>query len=169
MAETKRQAKLEQWIDEYRAIVYKVVRSYARSHHDRQDLFQEVVTQLWKAIPRFEGRSKESTFIYRVALFAAMSWSRSERRREDVVERVGEDNPLFIDQGSSDSRLNWLYERIAELEEVDRSLTLLMLDGFSYREIAEMMGYSESNVGVKLTRIRKKLTKLLSEDQDYEL
>ncbi|MDQ8187382.1 sigma factor-like helix-turn-helix DNA-binding protein [Pelagicoccus sp. SDUM812002] len=74
-----------------------------------------------------------------------------------------------MDHSIEDPRLNWLYERIAELNEVDRSLTLLMLDGFSYREISEVLGYAESNVGVKLTRIRKRLTEILGEEESNEL
>ncbi|WP_309024514.1 sigma factor-like helix-turn-helix DNA-binding protein [Pelagicoccus sp. SDUM812002] len=85
------------------------------------------------------------------------------------MECAGEAGSLFVDHSIEDPRLNWLYERIAELNEVDRSLTLLMLDGFSYREISEVLGYAESNVGVKLTRIRKRLTEILGEEESNEL
>src|SRR5690606_25448518 len=121
----------------------------------------------WRAIPRFRGQARESTFLYQVCLFAAMAWSRKEgRRREELREDFEgrEANAIFVTEAKPDARLDWLYERIAELEEVDRSLTLLMLDGYSYREIAGVLGLSESNVGVKLTRVRKRLAEKLTEE-----
>lgn len=157
---------LRRWLDVHSGIVYKVVRAYARSHHDQEDLFQEVVVQLWRAIPRFEGKARESTFMYQVALYAAMAWSRKERRRreepqEDLEAASGR---LFTPEPARDPRLDWLYERIATLDELDRSLTLLMLDGYSYRDIGQVLGLSEVNVGVKLTRVRNRLAEQVTEE-----
>ncbi len=80
-----------------------------------------------------------------------------------------EPGTLWNYQSSMDPRLEWLYEKIAEMEPIDRSLTLLVLDGFSYREMSETMGISESNVGVRINRIKSRLTKLLEEERPDEL
>ncbi len=166
MKNALRKQILNRWLECYSGIFYKVVRAYSQTHHDQEDLFQEIVVQVWRAIPRFKGKAKESTFLYQVALFAAMAWSRNEkRRREDPHEMRESDRPLFMsaDDGGN-PRLEWLYDRISELDTTDRSLALLMLDGLSYREMAEVLGISESNVGVKLTRIRKNIAKLLEKE-----
>lgn len=162
---------LLRWLETHRGIFYKVVRAYAQHPHDQEDLFQEISTQVWKAIPRFKGDSKESTFLYQVALYAALSWSRSERgRKEEPSELKDSDHPLFhaLDD-RVDPRLEWLYQRISEMDTADRSLVLLLLDGFSYKEIGEVLGLSDNNVGVKLTRIKRKLVKILEEETDNEL
>lgn len=160
---------LDDWLERHQGLLFKVVHAYAFNPHDREDLFQEVITQAWNSIPRFQGRSTETTWLYRVALFTAMAWSRKERRhRDDTRSLEGLEHVLVNPARPRDRRLDWLYEQIAQLDEIDRSLTLMMLDGFSYRDIAETLGISEGNVGVKLTRIRKHLTDQ-SNDPQHEL
>jgi RNA polymerase sigma-70 factor (ECF subfamily) len=107
----------------------------------------------------FEGDSAPSTWIYRVALNTAISWSRKEIRRRDTTDAL-DSAEAALRPGSEaiDPRLHWLYEQIAQLSEIDRSLTLLLLDGFSYREMADALGMSESNVGVRIHRIKAQLT-----------
>ncbi len=169
MLESLRKETFHRWVKEYSGILYKVVRAHAQDHHDQEDLFQEALTQIWRAIPRFERNSKESTFMYRVALFTAIRWKQNERRRRDREQRVGEHEELRMSslEQTSNPRLDWLYERISELDELDRALVLLMLDGLSYREIGEVLGISESNVGAKLTRVRKKLTEILRKEEKH--
>ena len=92
-----------------------------------------------------------------MALNTALAWSRKERKhgrgRQDLEAATG----LLIAPAGRDPRLEWIYERIAELDEVSRSLALLMLDGFSYRDMSQILGLSESNVGVKINRIKATL------------
>ncbi|MEM1083564.1 MAG: RNA polymerase sigma factor [Verrucomicrobiota bacterium] len=171
MNQSQQKQTLLRWLESHRGIIYKVVRAYAYQAQDQEDLFQEIATQLWKAAPRFRGEAKESTFVYQVSLYAALSWTRKERRRkEDPAEFNDSDQVLFQTcEDQPDPRLDWLYECIHKLDESDRSLTLLLLDGLSHREIAEIMGISANNVGVKLLRIKRRLTNLLERENNHEL
>lgn len=150
----------DSWISQYKGVLFKVVRSYAFNRHDQEDLFQELATQVWISVPGFKGNSAPSTWIYRVALNTAISWSRKELRhrgKKDSLE--GAEAALELSGTVLDPRLEWLYEQIARLGEIDRSVALLLLDGFSYQEISDALGMNESNVGVRIHRIKAHLTK----------
>ena len=143
----------------YRRPVFSYLVRCSVAESDREDLFQEIATQVWNSVPKYRGDSAVTTWIYRVALYSAMAWSRKERRHRDNHRTLdGLDYPLLQASKIKNPRLDWLYERISKLDEIDRSLTLLMLDGFSYREIGATLGITESHVGVKLNRIKKRLT-----------
>ena len=157
MTETEQQRIFETWLSQHKALIFKVVRAYAFSGMDRDDLFQEISFQVWRSVPSFRKESSAVTWIYRVALNTAMRWIRKEHKHRqqapiDHAEHLLQENII-----AGDERLGWLYEQIHQLEPVDRSLCLLMLDGFSYREIANIIGITESNVGVKINRIKKRL------------
>lgn len=158
MKRSDQKRTLDRWLTEYGGICHKLVRVYAFGHHDQEDLFQEIVIQLWRSIPKFDARSKESTYAYQVALFAAMAWSEKEiKRSSKAAELVELDEQASLPSTELDSRVEWLYEEISKLKLVDRSLILLLLEGYGYREIAELMGLSESNVGSRLTRLKQKI------------
>jgi len=148
------------WLSAHKGVLFKVVRAYAYTRHDQEDLFQEIATQVWISVPGFEGNSAPSTWIYRVALNTAISWSRKELRHRDKTNPLdGAESALELSNSAIDPRLEWLYEQIAQLTEIDRSLALLLLDGFSYQEMADALGISESNVGVRVHRIKAHLMK----------
>lgn len=157
MTEREQKRIFEQWLGEHRGIFFKIVRAYAFTPADQDDLFQEISLQVWKSIPDFRGEAKASTWIYRVALYAALAWTRREKRQPMTQPLTALEERLTIRAEPIDERLEWLYAQIAGLEPVDRSLCLLLLDGFSYKEMAEMVGISESNVGVKIYRIKQRL------------
>lgn len=166
----KQQAIFDDWLGRHKGLLFKVVRAYAFTPHDREDLFQEIATQIWNSIPNFRGESAETTWLYRVALFAAMAWSKRERKHRDRQDSLESVDPILIEESrASNERLVWLYEQIAQLDEVDRSLTLLMFDGFSYREMADTLGITESHVGVKINRIKAHLIKKSQEDMIHGL
>ena len=151
----------DRWLAEHRGLLFKVVRAHAATPHEQDDLFQEIAVRLWKSIPRYRGEAAETTWIYRVALFTAISWSRREKKHRS--EPLDGHEPVLTAAGAPpDERLDWLYQQIRRLDDVDRSLTLLMLDGFSYREIAATLGISKTYVGVKIHRIKKQLTARLA-------
>jgi RNA polymerase sigma-70 factor, ECF subfamily len=167
MLKAERDRIFGEWIEGHKAILFKVARAYGVSHSDREDLFQEIALQVWNSIESFRGDAAVSTWIYRVALNSAIAWNRKERRhgqgRMDLEAATG----LLSSPPGRDLRLDWIYQRIGELDEVNRSLALLMLDGFSYREMSEILGLSETNVGVKINRIKSTLVeKLAKETQD---
>jgi RNA polymerase sigma-70 factor (ECF subfamily) len=147
----------ESWLNQYKALVFKVVRAYAISSMDQNDLFQEIMIQLWHSIPAFRQKSSVSTWIYRIALNTAIKWVRKEQKHHqaEMIENV--EFVLMESVIKVDERLTWLYEEIQRLDEIDRSLVLLLLDGFSYKEMAGILGITESNVGVKINRIKKQL------------
>lgn len=159
MDEREQKQIFDEWLDNHKGIFFKIVRSYAFTPADQEDLFQEIALQVWKSIPDFRGDAKPSTWIYRVALYTAVAHVRQEKKQPNTrpltdVEHILTANPTFQDE-----RLNWLYDQIAQLDPIDRSLCLLMLEGFSYKEIAELVGISQSNVGVKIHRIKQHLTR----------
>jgi RNA polymerase sigma-70 factor (ECF subfamily) len=162
-----REAVFRRWLEQHIGLVFKVARTFAPSDADRDDLVQEILLQLWRSLPRFEGKAKESTWIYRVALNTALAWHRSENRRRAaqipvpaIEELPGPDNPVGREREELVARL---YAAIRHLSKVDAALVLLYLDDLSYREMADVLGLSESNVGVKLNRARKTLFELMNE------
>jgi RNA polymerase sigma-70 factor (ECF subfamily) len=156
----EQKAVFDSWLSTYRGVLFKVIRAYAFTRHDQEDLFQEIATQVWISVPGFEGHSAPSTCIYRVALNTAISWSRKELRRPDTTHALAAvETTLELRNSEVDRRLEWLYEQIARLSEIDRSLAVLLLDGFSYKEMADALGISETNVGVRIHRIKAYLTR----------
>lgn len=156
MDEARQKQIFDRWLSQHRGIFFKVVRAYAFSLNDQDDLFQEISLQVWRSIPEFRGDARESTWIYRVALYTALAWTRKEKRSVKT-QTLSEGSVLVSQTEGRDEQLDWLYEQIASLEPIDRSLSLLLLEGYRYREMAELVGISESNVGVRVHRIRKRL------------
>lgn len=169
MDEAEQKRIFDEWLAAHRRLLFKVVHAYAFTAHDREDLFQEIVTQVWSSIPRFRGEAKVTTWLYRVALNSSLAWTRRERKHRGRTEPLGEIEPAPIAPARQPhSRLDWLHEEIAQMDHVDRSLTLLLLDGFSYRDMAETLGISENHVGVKLNRIRARLIQKSKETSHHE-
>jgi RNA polymerase sigma-70 factor, ECF subfamily len=156
---TEQEQKLifEDWLNQYKALIFKIVRAYAFTAMDQDDLFQEITIQVWHSIKTFRNESAPTTWIYRIALNTAIKWVKKERRQPQA-ETLDHVQHILQDAGQKiDERLTWLYEEIYKMDEIDRSLTLLLLDDFSYKEMAEILGITESNVGVKINRIKKQL------------
>ncbi len=146
------------WIHAHLGVLHRIARAFATGA-DRQDLLQELLLSLWRAAPAFRGESAETTFIYRVAHNRALTWRRGESQRR---KRQADYERLYVEEGAAeDPLLNRLYDAIRQLPPLDRSLTLLSLEGQSYAEIAAIHGLSESNVGARLTRARTKLAQLM--------
>ncbi|MBA4157918.1 MAG: sigma-70 family RNA polymerase sigma factor [Gemmatimonadetes bacterium] len=157
MRESERQRIFDDWMRRHRGLMLKVVRAWAFAPDDQEDLFQEVALQLWQSIPNYRADAAETTWLYRVALYTAFAWNRRERKHSSGhLPLDGMEHTLRATPAVRDDRLDWLYREIAELGEVDRSVMLLMLDGHSYREMSDILGISESNVGVRIHRIRKR-------------
>ncbi|MEM7147084.1 MAG: RNA polymerase sigma factor [Verrucomicrobiota bacterium] len=160
MDAAERQKTFDQWLREHKALTFKVICAYARNPQDKEDLFQEIALQLWKSIPNFRGDSAVTTWIYRVSLNTALAWCGKEKRRNDKNRTFAQNEEFLVQNpNASNPRLTWLYDQIAALSEVDRSLALLLLDGYSYKEMAGIIGISETNVGVRINRIKKRLIK----------
>ena len=160
MLDSERDQIFGEWLAGHQAILFKVVHAYAFEHADRQDLFQEVVLQVWHSVDAFRGESSVPTWLYRVALNTAIAWGRKEDRHRRGKQPLEVVKGLLTTSSSEghDPRVEWLYQQIAHLKDVDRSVALLLLDGFSYKEIAAIVGLTESNVGVKINRIKSALS-----------
>ncbi len=168
MEQQDQQRTFDDWLSRHKGVLFKVVHAYAFTSHDRDDLFQEIITQVWNSIPRFRGEAAVTTWLYRIALNCALAWSRKERKHRDRTESIETNEQALRETGrSQDPRLGWLYEQIARLDHVDRSLTLLLLDGLSYHEMAETLGISENYVGVKINRIKSYLKSLTKEEKGH--
>lgn len=166
MKESEQRKIFNEWLDGYRALLFKIIRAYAYNSEDQNDLFQEVCIQIFRSIPNFRGSSAVSTWLYRIALNTAIKWSTKEKKHVTGHQEVEKMTNILVAQDDhKDERVAWLYDEIKLLNEIDRSLTLLLLDGYSYKEMSDMMGISESNIGVKIHRIKKQL---VNNSKQYE-
>jgi RNA polymerase sigma factor (sigma-70 family) len=144
----------------HRAILHKVAFGYCRDAEDRRDLVQEMAIELWRSFPRFDARVKFTTWAYRVAMNVAISHFRGERRRiRDTVPfdealDLGADDPL-LDAASDNMRV--LRRLIDGLDELNRALILLYLDGHTSDEIAQIVGISPGNVTTRVNRVKNEL------------
>ncbi len=146
-------------IEQNRGIIFKVIRLYVNHEEDDQDLFQEILFQAWKSYPRFDGRSKFSTWLYRVGLNTVLTFKRRPKMvtpHEDMASLdVSTPEKPFKDESES------LYLAIRELNELDRMIITLHLDGYENEEVAEITGLTKNNVAVKLHRIKDSLIQKL--------
>jgi RNA polymerase sigma-70 factor (ECF subfamily) len=134
---------------------------YRDRKEDQEDLFQEIVYQLWKSFPSFKGDSKVSTWIYRVALNTAMAIYRKQRVPISYHEELGEHIHPHSEAGISENEER-LFLALRTLSDPDKAVISLFLEDFSYREMADIIGITESNVAVRLNRIKVKLKKMLN-------
>ena len=149
----------KQYILPYAGIIIKICRAYTDSEEDFQDYYQEVCLQLWKSRKNFKGDSKWSTWVYRISLNVSLSLLRKDKKvnKNSVELPQLEDGNHQQANPFDDESLKLLYKAIKQLSDLDRAIILLYLEENSYQEIAEIMGLSKNNIGVKITRIKKKL------------
>ncbi len=146
-------------VREHKRTIYTVCYMFSKDSDEVDDLFQEILIRLWKGFESFEERSSTRTWIYRVALNAAINNDKKERRRVKTVPLTIDIDPYDVDDPST-QQIRQLYDRINQLDLIDRSLILLWLEGVSYDEIGAIIGITPNNVGVRLLRIKDKLVKM---------
>jgi RNA polymerase sigma-70 factor, ECF subfamily len=155
------------WIGEHGSSVIKVARAYTLTSDECQDLAQEILLQAWRSLPKFKGKASAATWFYRVALHTAMNWHRKDKPRRSMQQPLLEVQVSATEEASSAEQMQQretveqLYQAIHQLPKTDAALVLLYLDELSYCEMAEVLGISESNVGVKLNRAKKALSELM--------
>jgi RNA polymerase sigma-70 factor, ECF subfamily len=153
-------------IKEHQGLVHKVCIMYENDQDARNDLFQEIVLQLWKSFHTFRGEAKISTWMYRIALNTAISGYRKNSRNvktEDLRElhfNISENNS-GIEQEEELQKLQWA---IRQLSEIERAMIMMALEEVPYDEIAETIGITQNNVRVRMNRIRERLRKLMFAD-----
>jgi RNA polymerase sigma-70 factor (ECF subfamily) len=145
---------IERVIRDHGALLDRVAWGYARNAHDRDDLMQEILVALWRALPRFRGDSSERSFV-----------SRRRHQAEPELDQLPDPAPIAEARMIGEQQHDRLLTAIRRLPESQRQAVMLRLEGLSQREIADMQNTTESNVGVRLTRARKTLRALLVEEE----
>ena len=151
-----------QLMNENNALIHKVCHLYGQTPMDKQDLFQEIIIQLWKAYPTFRGESKFSTWLYRIALNTAISGYRKSKRT--IATSAVDSMPVEIMDSAYDfdkeEKLKQLYWAISKLSETEKAIVMLYLDDNSYEEMESILGINQNNLRVKMNRIKDKLRQL---------
>jgi RNA polymerase sigma factor (sigma-70 family) len=160
---TQRETAFIRIIQEHDGLIRKVARVYAKTAEDIRDLYQDIVYQLWKSFPSFKNESKISTWMYRVALNTSFNHLNREKANRDHIPL----DELPIDQSDTtdtlmDDRSEILFGLIKKLNDIEKGIILLYLEGKSYDEIAAITGFSASNVGTRMGRIRQKMISQIS-------
>lgn len=162
MNATEQQSIFAALVRDHMGIVLRTAYAFATGA-DRDDLAQEILLAAWQALPAYdERRCKLSTFLYRVANNRALNWHRSRSRYRRKLEQFAAYPHIALateaDSAAPQPQLEWLYDMLRRLPPADRALIMLQLDQLSLREIADVTGLSESNVGVRLHRIKQWLS-----------
>ncbi|HJV18296.1 MAG TPA: sigma-70 family RNA polymerase sigma factor [Sediminibacterium sp.] len=143
-------------LNQHQKIIYKVCNLYMQSHTDREDLFQEITLQAWKAFGKFRGDARFSTWLYRVALNTAITYFRKEKKNivfttnELPEQSMGPQDPIEMQTKA-------MYAAIANLSRIDKAIVMLYLEDYSYNEISEVVGITPNHIAVKMNRIKAKL------------
>jgi len=168
MSSQKNEADFVALLNENQNLVHKICRMYTNSKAAHDDLFQEISIQLWRSYDRFEGKSKFSTWMYRVGLNTAITLYRKEKKRIDNGVLHENTPQLMVQEYDTeiDEQLDWLYQKINNFSEIDKALTLLYLEDKKYDEIAETLGISSINARVKMNRIKKRLKEMIKDRND---
>lgn len=146
-------------VREHKATIYTVCYMFSTDEDEVNDLFQDILINLWKGFDSFRGESKVETWIYRVALNTCISADRKKRREGERVP-LSVDFNLYEDTDADSRQVQLLYKRINRLGLVDRAIVLMWLENMSYDEIGAILGITAKNVSVKLVRIREKLKEI---------
>ena len=150
-------------VNQHISVIHKITRLYTDREEDRRDLFQEILLNLWKGYRGFRREAKFGTWLYRVALNTAITglrkrkylavWTNLEERHEHIPGEYYEENR---------DEIRILYDAISRLDKIERAIILLYLEEKTYDEIAEIVGITAGNAGVKISRIKTKLAKMLT-------
>jgi len=153
-------------IEAHKGILYKIVNTYCKDEEDRKDLSQEIVIKLWKSFESFDPRFRYSTWMYKIALNVAISHYRKEKRRKNISSPYPEsifnlsDTPV---ESQTEIHGSFLSRFISQLKELDKALMLLYLEEKSHKEIAEILGITETNVATRIGRIKVVLKQKFSQ------
>ena len=141
-------------IKENERIILKICNIYCKESEDRADLYQDILVQLWKSFPNFNRKSRITTWMYRVAFNTAVSRFRKEKKQPSQ-EQISDQ--FVADSFNEDENVSLLYSAIDSLSKIEKAIIILYMDGTKYKDIGEIMGLSESNIGFKINQIKGKL------------
>ena len=145
-------------------IIIKIARAYSKTLHDKEDLINDITLELWKSFGRFKGDSKISTWIYRIALNTSMNYKRKREKDRlffmDDLKQI--ENLTWLIEQPDSSHSEILYQCIDELNQLNKAIILLYLDGNSHDEISDIIGISKTNVGTRISRIKEQIKNLVT-------
>ncbi len=168
MTNKKIKEQFETIFEENIGIILKISRAFARTTYDRDDLINDIALELWKSFPRFKGNSKLSTWIYRVALNTSMNYKRKKKKNLVFFSEIKQSESIArMVEEEEDLNTDILYKCIDELNELNKAIIILYLDGNSHDEIAEITGISKSNVGTRIGRIKEQIKKIVKIKNEY--
>ncbi|KFC39688.1 sigma-70 family RNA polymerase sigma factor [Elizabethkingia anophelis] len=150
-------------VKENQGLIIKVARMYTNTPDDQQDLFQEIVLQLWRSYDTFKGNSKISTWMYRVALNTAITLFRKTTRTVKTDELADFHQQIDDENDDNQQQISLLYKVIKMLGDIDRAIVMMYLDDVPYKDIAENIGITEVNARVKMNRLKKTLKDLMTQ------
>jgi RNA polymerase sigma-70 factor, ECF subfamily len=143
-------------------ILIKIARAYSKTVQDKEDLINDITLELWKSFGRFKGDSKISTWIYRIALNTSMNYKRKREKDRlfflDDLKQI--ENVSWLIEQPDSSHTEILYQCIDELNQLNKAIILLYLDGNSHDEISEITGISKTNVGTRISRVKEQIKNL---------
>lgn len=158
----------EEMILGFRPMIIKICSMFVKTPEDIKDLYQEIILQLWKSMHRYEGRSKLSTWIYRIAINTAIHQKKAISKKALLFTRGSQPDPMDASESNDlNEGFEMLYQAIRKVDELDRAIILLYLEQNSYKEISEVTGLTVSNISVRILRIKKKLRTIM-EGQGYQ-
>lgn len=155
---TSTEKEFIQLLNQHQKIIHKVCNLYFTWQEDKEDLFQEITLQAWKAYSQFRGDAKFSTWLYRVALNTAITFFRKDKKNAFIAS-VSE-IPDLVHNGDKDAieeKTKAMYAAIANLSKIDKAIVMLYLEDYSYAEISDIIGITANNIAVKMNRIKVKL------------
>jgi RNA polymerase sigma-70 factor, ECF subfamily len=164
MTENRNKDQFLNIIENNIGIILKISRAYTKSVQDKEDLINDITLELWKSFERFKGDSKLSTWIYRVAINTSMNFNRKKRNEKlDFTADFRQfENLNWITEPPDSSNSEILYQCIDELNQFNKAIILLYLDGNSHEEISAITGISKTNVGTRISRIKEQIKNLAS-------
>jgi RNA polymerase sigma-70 factor (ECF subfamily) len=162
MIDSRQKEKFLDILEKNIGIIIKIARAYSKTVQDKEDLINDITLELWKSFGRFKGDSKISTWIYRIALNTSMNYKRKRDKDRlyflDDLKQI--DNKSWLIEQLDSSHSEILYQCIDELNQLNKAIILLYLDGNSHDEISEIIGISKTNVGTRISRIKEQIKDL---------
>ena len=150
--------EFEQLVKKHKNTIYTVCFMFSKDSEEVNDLFQEVLINIWQGLPSFKGQSKMETWIWRISLNTCISCERKKKKNATVPLTMDVD--FFEDKDAEAQQVRMLYDRVHRLKPFDRAIVLLWLEGIAYDEIAAIVGITTSNVATRLFRIREQLKQM---------
>ena len=151
--------------------IYRICCFYIQDDDDRKDLYQEILANIWRGLDRFEGRSKISTWIYRIAVNTSMAYFKKQNRENNKMEIIDQEIKRGVTNASNENEqeaIKSLHQAISNLNKMEKAIVSLMLEEVSQKEIAHILGFTENNIRVKIHRLKNRLKSILkTENHGY--